>query len=43
MKSSEVRRIRAKLEFDRAGFAEVLCLTNDRTLANIENDIRNPS
>jgi len=43
MKSSEVRRIRQKLEFDRAGFAEVLCLGHDRTLANIENDTRNPS
>lgn len=43
MKSSEVRRIRAKLELSREDFAEVLCLSGYGAYANIENDSRKPS
>ena len=43
MKSSEIRRIREKLGYNREDFAEVLCLSGYRTYANIENDIRKPS
>lgn len=43
MKSSEVRRIREKLELSREDFAEVLCLSGYGAYANIENDIRKPS
>ena len=43
MNSSEIRKIREKLELSREDFAEILCLSGYGAYANIENDIRKPS
>ena len=43
MKAEEFHRIRDKLGLDRNEFAEVFGLAGYMSVANIENDIRNPS
>ena len=42
MVGKDVRRIREKLEMDRDGFAEFLCLSGYNALMNIENGYRRP-
>jgi transcriptional regulator with XRE-family HTH domain len=43
MKTSELKRIREKLGYEREEFAKVLCLSSYRAYTNIENGFRKPS